>query len=342
MADNQDWQWEEEESKAKGGEGQGDVPAEEIAPAESPDEPARTAARGSATRILLLVLLLTLVGGAGYYYFAGVPLPEEPAADAGRQKQPIVMPMPIPPKEEPASVEQAPAAAEAPLPKGVLKEVIVPQQVAAAGPASPEAQPPGEAQAPAQPAPEQADAGTEAAAPPAQPAAGPAEAKPAKTEPAKAVKPAAGVRYLVQSAVYTDRKKLDAARAALKKFGFEPKVSPVKSTLEMTRLRIGVFSPQQAKNKLRELHAGAAPDAFSIAENDQVKVYAASYYDLDKARGFADQLFQRGVKVAEEAATVEVTLSKLSFGDFTERSRAEQAAEQARSAGIEALVVQKP
>ncbi len=353
MAENQDWQWDEEEKKAKADEGES--PAEEFNPAGPVDEPAAAAEKSSVTRILFLVLLLVLVGAAGFYYFAGVPEPGEQDSTAGVQKQPIVMPMPIPPKEEAAAPVEAPAAT-APLPKGVLKEVIVEQKVAVAGepvpvvvsvgaaaeqtasasmpePAAAAAQASGQTVAPA-------PAAQKPATEPPAAASVPPASEVAKTAPAEAA--AAKGNFWLQSGVFTDRNDLEAAQKTLRRLGYQVRVLPVKSTLEMTRLSIGSFSPEEAKTRLQKLLKGPAPDAFALPGDGRVKVYAASYYDLDKARAFADQLFQKGIRVEEEAATVEVSLSKLSFGDFADRAAADKAAEKARAEGLEVQVVNKP
>ncbi len=296
--------------------------------------------RRSRGRLLLIGLLGLVLGAAGFYYLSDSPPPVEKRLPEAVNRQPIPIPARVP-AEEPQS-SQAPApppeGTVAAVPKGTLIEVLPEEE-------------PGQ-----EPLPQV----TAEPAVIAEPSALPAEKPDAKVDPGPVVKdgivlkevavekplPAvsktpqkvAAGKYTVQVGAFANRLNREEAAEQVRALGFTPVVTPVVKTMPMVRLLIGVFDPVEAKGRVRDL-AEAAPDAFYLRRGDSYAVYAASFYDLEKARALEADLRQRGITVTEEPAEVEITLSRLSFGVFSDRKSAESAISKARSAGLEAQLV---
>lgn len=270
------------------------------------------AKQGSPRRlVLLLVLLVALAGAGAYFYLGGPPAPEAPTP-APPVKQPIALPPP------PAVTEEAMVKTEqiSPPPSAI--------ETAAAMPAkSPE---PVKTEAP----PTKAE--PVSAPPPAEQAA--------KVAPAKAASPKDGT-YSLQAGAFLLKSNLREAEAKVRRLGYEPQVKIVHRTLPMTRLRLGAFFAEEGEAKLKELKT-LAPEAFLIRQGEYVLVYAGSFQNLDRARRAADHLYEQGVRVEEETAAADVSLSLLSFGDFGDRSAAEQAAARVRAVGLEAIIRKNP
>lgn len=180
---------------------------------------------------------------------------------------------------------------------------------------------------------------------PALPAAPPLEevalkAEEVVTEPVAAEEPASPPDdgpYTVEAGAFLLKSNLLAAEKRLRQAGLQPRVTEAAKTVTMTRLRVGSFSPEAATAKVREL-TPLAPDAFVLRSGEEMVVYAASYYDLDKARRFADRLYAQGVRVDEEPAQVEVPLFLLDCGPFPDLASAREAKALVRAAGLDALV----
>lgn len=269
--------------------------------------------KGSRTRLLLLLLLLVVLGGAGYFFYFGLPEPPAPA------------PPPVPVKKKPIALPAPPPSAPAP------------EKVPVAAPAAGKEQP-----------------GKAAAVAPAPAAAAPAVSAPTAAKAPAAVKaapPAAPARkapvavatgpYTLQAGAFLLKENLRAAEQKVRLLGYEPRVQTVRRSMPMTRLRVGTFPAEEGQARVQAL-APQAPDAFCLRSGEQVTVYAASYYDLDRARIFADRLYEQGIRVEEEPAQVEVTVSMLSFGAFADRTAASEAAAKAKRAGLEVSVGKNP
>lgn len=277
-------------------------------------EPAKP---GGRRQLVLLVLLLVLGGVAAYMYFGGATEPEAPQVVAPVRK-PIALPPPPPADEavvKSETIPAAPAAADAPKQPAAPAEASAKVDAAVASQADSE------------------KVEEKIAKPDSAPQKVASEATPAPTTSAAAkVAP-----YALQGGAFLLKDNLRAAEATVRRLGYEPQVKTVRRTLPMTRLRVGGFFVKEGEEKLASLKP-IAPDAFLIRQGDFVLVYAGSYQDIDRARRVADQLYQKGIRVEEEPATAEVSLSLLSFGAFADRDAAQQAAVKARAAGLEAVV----
>ena len=329
MADKEDFTFEEEETFLEPEPAAVPEPSDEPLPQwEAEVEPPPPAKKSSLLRILLLLVLLIVLGGAAFYYFVGVPEPEMPApVQAKKQAISVPAPKPAAPAEaaKPAPAPPAPAPAPA-----TEKAVPAPATVKTAPTPAPAPAP-----APAEPAKVQPTAaGTPAAAPAATTAAVPAgtsAAAPAVTAPV------AG-HYSVISGAFLLASSIADTEKALHKLGFQPRRTPIRRDVAMTRLKVGTYTPAEAAAKVASL-AKLAPDSFILIRDGKATVYAGSYLILDQARIFADHLYLKGVRVEEEPATVKETLQEISFGDFADRQAADAAAAKARKAGLEATVV---
>lgn len=300
-------------------------------------EPPPPAKKTSPARILLLLLLLIALGAAAFYFFLGVPEPAPPAPTTVK-KQPISVPAP---KPAPPAAAHPPAATPAPTsgaaPAKVASAPAPPTSFGVSAAAKTPAAPVPAPAAPAKPAPAKPQA-TAAVKPPAPAAAEPAAVAPVAVAPVPAkMAPAAG-HYSVFSGAYLLTANVKDTEKTLHKLGFEPRRTPIRRDVAMTRLKIGTYTPAEAAAKVASL-AKIAPDSFIVTRDGKATVYAGSYLILDKARLFADELYAKGIRVEEEPATVKETLQEISFGDFADRQAAEAAAAKARGAGLEATVI---
>ncbi len=300
------------------------APPEEGAPG-----PAPASSKGSRTSPLLLVLLLVALGGAGYFYLFGTGEASPPRPHAVKvKKQPIAVPpkpqAPLKPVVAKAPAE-TPATPAAPVSAPVSASTSTPAPVAKTE-ASSDNNPQKAAPAPTPPAGSKQPA--KAAVP--APAAPPAVAAKSDSVPGPG-------NYTVDAGAILLPSNLKEVERTLGKLGFEPRLSEMKKSEHMTRLRVGAFPPAQARAKLPQINR-IAPGSFLVAEGKQLVLYAGSYYTLDKARIVADRLFVKGVEVKEEPVEVPLSLHLVSFGDFTDLDSARNAAERARAAGLEVAV----
>lgn len=276
--------------------------------------------KSSMTRILLLVLIL-LVAGGGYFFFATED-PEPGGAAVKTAKQPISLPAKLSVKPAPASV---PAVTEPSVPAPTT-----PPAKATETAAKPVAKTVAAASKPESSMPD-----AEAAAAQVKVATVPVVAEPT---PAPA---APQGDYSVQVGAYLLQSNLKNAQKMAEQTGYLSRIEEARKLTKMTRLLYGRFSPAEAETRLAELRE-QSPAAFKIADGDQIAIYAGSYTSLDKARHFADLLYEKGVVLEEAAVEVQIPLYILKLGPFSDRAAAEQAAQKAEAVGLPAQVVKKP
>lgn len=289
------------EGKSERIEATGDHPN---AAAEGETPEAAPPGKGRRVRALLLVLLLAVLAGGGYGYFTLSSWAPSSAAPAVAKKQRF----PIPPKPQPRPLPQKSgtlsggAAAPAPPPKTPPKAKV------AVVPAAPQ---------PSTVAPKPAKAATPAAH----------QALPRRS---------AG-RYTLEGGAFLFSSDLAQAQKAVRRLGFEPRRTTFQRREPMVRLRLGTFSPQQARAKVSAL-ASLAPDAFCLRQGDRVTVFAASYFSHRNARRFEDRLEKQGIRVSEVMVRVPMTLTSLSFGRFESVEKANKAAVLAKKKGLDVYV----
>lgn len=331
------------------------------------DEPdLKTKKAGNArTRILLMVLLLVVVGGAGAYYFMGlggttpsvptvpvpvqrssksVALPPQPAQAPEAQvkpeptAEPVSVTVPPPPPVEPAA-QAAPAKQPAAVVKPPAIPVVMSEEKAAAEqqeekPAEQLAtqvavavsQPP-QAEVP-KPAPAPQQVATALPAPPA-------------VESAKPLEPslqAAGGVFALDAGSYLLESNRNSLVAKIRKLGYEPLVTQIDATLDMTRLRLGTFSKDEVQEALdfaRSIEAGA----YSAPAGDRYVIYAGTFLKSSNIDTLSQRFLEEGIKVYPEPVQVVRTLNRIRFGSFTTKEEAAIAAQKAGEAGLQAVVV---
>ena len=298
-----------------------------------------TGGGGSRSRILLVLALLVVAIGAGAYYFMdlGGTTPTVPNVPA-----PAAKAVALPP--QPAAAPQA----EAPAPPAVAVAVPVPPPVEPAG--QPAADPAQEAvavtAAPAAPA-----AAPEQPVAPAQPekaAAAPAEAQgtivstPAPVTPAPAEeKPLQGAMagtYTLDAGSYLMEGNRDALVKKLRKLGYEPLVTPIKATIDMTRLSLGTFPANEVEEALAFAKT-IESSAFSVPAGDQFVIYAGTFLKSSNIDALKARFLKEGIRAKAEPVEVERTLSRIRFGSFASKTEAEDAAREVAGSGVKAVAV---
>lgn len=291
----------------------------------------------SSSRMILYGLLVIVLSAAGFYYFTTSPLPPAAEKRPALASQTLAMPERPEPVAVPESAASVPAAVDStkPMPKGTLLEVMpteaAPASAVAAAPVP--APPP----ATATPAPVVA-APVKSTAPPAKVAA--AKPKSKATVPVNKLqggeKPAAGT-YSIQVGAFADVLHRDEALAKIRKLGFDPQVEPIKKMMPMTRLLVGVYAAEEGRKKARDL-AATIPSAFPLHQGKQIAVYAGSFSTAEEAQVFIGELQQKGIQVSIQKAEVELTLSRVTFGSFSDQATAAAAGARAQGLGLETHV----
>jgi hypothetical protein len=295
---------------------------------------------GSRNRTLLMVLLLIIVVAGGAYYFMGLgsSTPSVPTV-----KMPVETPakaVAVPPPPLPA---KAPAEKAAP-------EKEKPVTVAVPPPAAPAVAKTGAK--PAAAAAKAAPAVTEKApkAPPVKAAEPPAVKTMVATKPVEVAKPVAAPKpvavpkqvadgaYALDAGSYLMKSNRKSLVAKIEKLGYQPLLTPVEATLDMTRLNLGTYSKEDVKASLafaREIE----PGSYSAPAGDGYVVYAGTFFKTNKLEKLKKRFLAEGVQVKSEPIQVVRTLSRVRFGSFASKEDAADAASAVAKAGVKATVV---
>jgi flagellar basal body-associated protein FliL len=327
---------------------------------------------GSRSRTLLMVLLLVIVVAGGAYYFMGlgsstpsvptvkmpvetpakvvaVPPPPPPAKApavkaAPEKEKPVSVAVPPPPAPAVVKAEAKPAAAAA-KPAPVEKPKQEPAKPASTSVAVPAPVP---APVPVKPAP----AVTEKAAkaPPVKAEETPAVKTMVTTKPAEVAKPVAAPKaitapkqiadgaYALDAGSYLMASNRKALVAKLEKLGYQPLVTPVDATINMTRLRLGTHNKEDVKASLafaREIE----PGSYSVPAGDGYVIYAGTFLKTNNLEKIKKRFLAEGVQVKSEPVQVVRTLSRVRFGSFASKEDAADAASIVAKAGVKAAVV---
>lgn len=143
--------------------------------------------------------------------------------------------------------------------------------------------------------------------------------------------------FFLSAGAYATLKNQRAVEKKLRHLGYSPKIETVNGMVPMTRLLLGVYSPEEADAKKREM-ISQIPDLFPLKRGEQIALYAGSYQSIDQARKYADELYLRGIHAEEESVSLRLPLKKITYGAFATRADAEKAAKKAVAAGIIAEV----
>jgi len=333
-------------------------------------EPKVEGGGSSKTRLLLMVLLLVIVGGGGAYYFMGlgettpsvptvavpvqkttktVALPSKPAtapaapAVVEPAAKPVTVAVPPPPAQpapkvapvkQPVTANTPPPPVKKPAEKAVAEK---PKVETAKQPAIQVAVPLPESKA----KPVEAKPTTSAPAPASQkvvvatpPAATPAES----TKTAAPSKQVAGGAFALDAGSYLLESNRASLVAKIKNLGYEPLVTPVDATLDMTRLRLGTFGKDEVKEAL-DLARSIEPGAYSAPAGDGYVVYAGTFLKSRSVDKLSQRFLKEGIKVHPEPVQVVRTLSRIRFGSFATKADAAAVASELSQSGLKATVV---
>jgi hypothetical protein len=317
-----------------------------------------------------MVLLLVMVVAGGAYYFMGlgsstpsvptVKMPVEtpatavavppppakaPAEKAAPEKdKPVTVAVPPPPAPVVAKPEAKPAAAAA-KPAPVEKPKQEPAKPAPTSVAVPAPVP---APVPVKPVP----AVTEKApkAPSVKAAETPAVKTMVATKPVEVAKPVAAPKsvaapkqvadgaYALDAGSYLMKSNRKSLVAKIEKLGYQPLLTPVVATLDMTRLNLGTYSKEDVKASLafaREIE----PGSYSAPAGDGYVVYAGTFLKTNNLEKIKKRFLAEGVQVKSEPVQIVRTLSRVRFGCFARKDDAAAAASVVAKAGVKATVV---
>jgi cell division septation protein DedD len=291
--------------------------------------------------MILIVVLMVVVGGAGAYYFLNqdVTAPIEPAT-----VQTDTVPVALPPVPVAEPVAQSPSAKESAV------AVNPPAVPAAKSVENMTAEPPQEQmvnQPNAQGAgalPEPQDKATNSAS-----EAAPAQQKPADSvlpvpppvEPAESAAPpvqVTGGAFTLDAGSYLMVSNRDSLVAKIKKLGYEPLVTPINATLDMTRLSLGTYGKDEVQGAL-DFARSIEPGSYSAPAGDRYVIYAGTFQKLSNVEKLSQRFHDEGVKAYTEPVKVTRTLSRIRFGRFATKEDAASAAQKAAEVGLSAAVV---
>jgi cell division septation protein DedD len=307
------------------------------------DEPEQMINRAgdSIKRMLLIVILLVVVGGAGVYYFLNqdVTAPTEPAT-AQTNTVPAALP-PVPaaePVAQSASARESAVAVNQPaIPAAKSVENVTAETPQEQTVTQPVAQVAGAVSEPQ----DKATKPASEAAPAQQKAADSVLPVPPPVEPAESAVPPVLVRggaFTLDAGSYLMESNRDSLVAKIKKLGYEPLVTPINATLDMTRLSLGVYGKDEVQRAL-DFARSIEPGSYSAPVGDRYVVYAGTFQKLSNVEKLSQRFFDEGVKAYTEPVKVTRTLSRIRFGRFATKEDATSAAQKAAEVGLSAAVV---
>ncbi len=278
---------------------------------------------GPSTRLLLWILALVVVGAAGAYFFMdlgespGVPAVQAPPMTASQS-------VPLPAQAAPPETETGGknAAATDPPPPALAEGGGQP----AGGPTN---QPGKQTLSQTQPTAESAESVA-----PAPPVVASADANRAETQKPEAV----AVAYMLDAGSYLLEANRKALVAKIRQLGYEPIVTPLDATLNMTRVRLGTFSREEVQEAL-SLARSIEPSSYSTPAGDGYVIYAGTFLKRDNVDKLSQRFAKEGIKVHAEPVQVVRTLSRIRFGQFATREDALAKASELDAAGVQAQVV---
>lgn len=343
-------------------------------PVQEESEPKVKSGGGSTMRIALMVLLLVVAGVGGAYYFMelGGTTPSVPTVPVPVQKVKKSVALPSPPAKAPvASVPVSPT--KAPVPPTQAEAASKPVTVAVP-PSSPPAKPvteaatapvpqstekvvaekpkpakqtttqavvpaPKAASTPkAEPVPQAKGAATKTTATPAPVPLKTTVEVPSSSRPATSPKQVVDGAYALDAGSYLLESNRKVLATKIKKLGYEPIITPVDATLDMTRLRLGTFSKDEVQEAL-DFARTIEPGSYSAPAGDQYVIYAGTFRNSRNIEKLTKRLLAEGIRVYPEPVQVVRTLSRVRFGSFATKEDAAAAAREVSESGVKAVVV---
>ncbi len=263
------------------------------------------------------------------------PPPAEPVAKADNKGTPV--------KQSPVAVKPQPAPAPQPVEKASADKAVAekPKSV-------PAKQPTAQVSVPAPKPVAAPQTKVVAVKPTPKPVPAPQKAVtlvPAKPKPAVSpsqvlVSPnqVTGGAYALDAGSYLLESNRKSLAAKIKKLGYEPIVTPVDATLDMTRLRLGTFGKDEVQEALdfaRTIESGS----YSAPAGDRYVIYAGTFLKSRNVEKLTKLFLAEGIKVYPEPVQVVRTLSRIRFGSFATKEDAAAAAREVGEAGLKAVVV---
>jgi hypothetical protein len=322
-------------------------------------------------RPLLMILLLVVIGAAGAFYFMdlGGNAPTVPTVSVPAQIDSKAVVLPPKPMPEPATPGQAETATnpasvtvQPPPPPPVAAGPQSTQPVTETGPSSAVAEKPdsekGAVTSPPEPAkpmeqlpatPEQHSEAASQAAAVAKPETTPASPSPvagAPPEAANATSPTptpmpkqnVNAAYSLDAGSYLFESNRESLVAKIKKLGYDPMISPVDATLDMTRLRLGTYTKEEVQDALAFART-IEPGAYSAQAGDRYIIYAGTFLRSGNVDKLTKRFLDEGITVHPEPVQVVRTLSRIRFGRFATKEDAAVAARKINDAGLQVEVV---
>jgi cell division protein FtsN len=286
----------------------------------------------SRTRMLLMVLLLVV--GAVAYYFMGMggtkpPAPTIPAPAQANIKSIALPPLPAEPVARVAADKQPEAVINPPTIPATASEDKVTE-------AKPQEEPVEQSSTKVADARQTAEAGSAQQNVAATVSAVPQPADSAK--PDESALQTAGGNFALDAGSYLLESNRDALVMKIRKLGYEPLITPVDATLNMTRLRLGTYSSNDVQEAL-DLARSIEPGAYSAPAGDRHVIYAGTFLEANSVKKLSQRFLEQGVKVYAEPVQVVKTLSQVRFGSFATKDEADTAAREAGETGLQAAIV---
>uniref|UniRef100_UPI0004789374 SPOR domain-containing protein n=1 Tax=Citrifermentans bremense TaxID=60035 RepID=UPI0004789374 len=164
--------------------------------------------------------------------------------------------------------------------------------------------------------------------------------KVASTKGAKPAAKAAAGAYALDINGDLAESEMGPVTAKLKKAGIAHVVKTKAQKGEpMHRLFLADFGDRSEATEQLDRLKQVAPNAFMLKENGRYAVYGGSFLREGKAAVEQDRLFDKGVKLMLQKATIPVSVVKLRAGSFADQASAKKAAASLKSAGLSATVV---
>ncbi len=155
------------------------------------------------------------------------------------------------------------------------------------------------------------------------------------SEPAKQV---AGGVFALDAGSYLFESSRESLVEKIKKLGYEPLITPVDATLDMTRLRLGTFGKDEVKEALAFARS-IEPGAYSAPAGDGYVVYAGTFLKSRNIEKLSQRFLEEGIKTHAEPVQVVRTLSRIRFGSFATKEDATAAVQEVAEVGIKAVVI---
>ena len=342
-------------------------------PVQEETEPKVKSGGSSMMRIALMVLLLVVAGAGGAYYFIDlggttlsvptVPVPVQKAKKSvALPSQPVKTPVAPAPSSVPptqaeevskpvtAAVSQPSPPAESvseaaakpqPVPVPQAAKKVVAEQPKSAKQTTTQVVVPAPKVVPtpeAAPAPQAKPTATKATSTPAPVPQKTAVEAPPSPKPVTSPKPVADGAYTLDAGSYLLESNQKTLATKINKLGYEPIVTPINATLDMTRLRLGTFSKDEVQEAL-DFARTIEPGSYSAPAGDQYVIYAGTFLNSRNIEKLTKRLLAEGIRVYPEPVQVVRTLSRVRFGSFATKEDAAAAAREVGESGVKVVVV---